>query len=75
MNLGYRPTIEGTQLTAEVHLFEWSEDLYGKVLSVRLEHFLRPEQKFTSLNALKAQIQADCEAARSLIYRGSDIRE
>lgn len=67
MNLGYRPTVDGQQLTAEVHLLDWSGDLYGQALSVSLEHFLRPEQKFAGLDQLKAQIQCDCEQARSLL--------
>lgn len=66
LNLGYRPTVNGTQLTTEVHLLDWSGDLYGQTLLVSLEQFLRPEQKFASLEALKAQIVADCEAARNL---------
>ncbi len=65
MNIGIRPTVAGGQPTAEVHLLDWSADLYGKTLTVTLEHFLRPEQKFSSLDALKAQIHADCAAARS----------
>jgi riboflavin kinase / FMN adenylyltransferase len=66
MNIGDRPTVDeaGTQTTIEVHLLDWSGDLYGQTLSVELESFLRPEQKFGSLEELKAQIQADCEAAR-----------
>jgi riboflavin kinase / FMN adenylyltransferase len=66
MNIGDRPTVDqaGTQMTIEVHLLDWSGDLYGQTLSVELESFLRPEQKFGSLEELKAQIQADCAAAR-----------
>ncbi|MCU0523937.1 MAG: bifunctional riboflavin kinase/FAD synthetase [Elainella sp. Prado103] len=64
MNIGYRPTVEGQQLTVEIHLFDWSGDLYGHTLTVSLVHFLRPEQKFPSLEALKAQIQQDCDQAR-----------
>lgn len=67
MNLGCRPTVAGTQLTVEVHLLDWSGDLYGKTLAVNLESFLRPEQKFSSLDALKAQIQADCVTARETL--------
>jgi len=67
MNLGNRPTVEGTRLIPEVHLFDWLDDLYGKVLAVHLEHFIRSEQKFTSLDELKAQIHADCEVARSYL--------
>jgi riboflavin kinase / FMN adenylyltransferase len=65
MNIGCRPTVEGESETIEVHLLDWSQDLYGHTLTVHLEQFLRPEQKFESLDALKAQIQQDCETARA----------
>ncbi len=64
MNIGLRPTVEGTNSTVEVYLLDWYGDLYGQTLTVSLEKFLRSEQKFPSLDALKSQIQADCEAAR-----------
>ncbi len=67
MNIGNRPTVNGAQQTVEVHLLDWSGDLYGAFLTVHLEKFLRPEQKFASLDALKSQIEADCNTARSLI--------
>lgn len=67
MNIGYRPTVNGTTQTIEVHLLDWSGDLYEQTLMVNLEAFLRLEQKFPSLDALKAQIQADCDAARLLL--------
>ncbi|XGV94886.1 MAG: bifunctional riboflavin kinase/FAD synthetase [Leptolyngbya sp. BL-A-14] len=67
MNIGYRPTVDGTTQTIEVHLLDWSADLYDQTLIVNLEAFLRSEQKFPSLDALKAQIQADCDAARRLL--------
>jgi len=66
MNLGYRPTVAGKQLSAEVHLLDWSGDLYGQTLTVQLVEFLRSEQPFANLEALQAQIQADCQAARRL---------
>ena len=65
MNWGCRPTVEGQQPSLEVHLLDWSGDLYGHTLTVHLQQFLRSEQKFSSLDNLKAQIQADCEIARS----------
>lgn len=65
INIGLRPTVGGTQLTLEVHLLDWSGDLYGQTIVVHLEQFLRPEQKFASLEALQTQIQADCTAART----------
>lgn len=64
MNIGNRPTVAGQDVTVEVHLLDWSGDLYGKTLTVSLETFLRPEQKFDSLDSLKAQIEADCQTAR-----------
>lgn len=64
MNIGNRPTVNGINTTVEVHLFDWSGDLYGKQLVVHLEKFLRPETKFASLEALKTQIQLDCNAAK-----------
>lgn len=66
MNIGNRPTIAGQSVTIEVHLLDWSQDIYGHTVTVHLEQFLRPEQKFESLDALKARIQQDCATARSL---------
>lgn len=67
MNIGFRPTVDGLQQTVEVHVLDWSGDLYGKPLTVSLEKFLRPEQKFASLDDLRAQIYRDAEMARSLL--------
>lgn len=66
MNLGIRPTVDGLRQTVEVYVLDWNGDLYGKTLTVQLRQFLRAEKKFDSLDELKAQIQADCEVARSL---------
>ncbi len=72
MNVGVRPTVkpDGNQEkipTVEVHLLDWRGDLYGKTLIVELVEFLRPEQKFPSLDALKAQIAKDAEVVRLTI--------
>ncbi|MCC5646370.1 bifunctional riboflavin kinase/FAD synthetase [Nostoc sp. CHAB 5824] len=67
MNIGNRPTVNGTYSSAEVHVFDWSGDLYGKKLAVELVKFLRPEQKFASLEALKTQIQLDCVVAKEVL--------
>lgn len=64
VNIGNRPTVNGTHPTVEVHLLDFSGDLYDRKLEIKLEKFLRPEQKFGSLEALKAQIQLDCTTAR-----------
>ena len=62
-NLGLRPTLGGGTRVLEVHLFGFSGDLYGQNLEVRFEHFLRPEMKFPSLDALRRQIVSDTQAA------------
>jgi len=62
MNIGCRPTVEGKAPTIEVHLLNWSGDLYGQTLKVNLMEFLRPEKKFDSLEALKQQITQDCQS-------------
>jgi len=69
MNLGYRPTVNGIGLTVEIHLFDWSGDLYGRAIAVQLEEFIRPEQKFASLDELKAQIAVDSAKAKTLLTR------
>ncbi|MBE9065877.1 bifunctional riboflavin kinase/FAD synthetase [Leptolyngbya cf. ectocarpi LEGE 11479] len=66
MNIGNRPTVAGQDLSVEVHLFDWTNDLYGETLTVSLESFIRPEQKFDSLDALKEQIAHDCKTARAM---------
>lgn len=67
MNVGCRPTLNGLHPTIEIHLLNWSGDLYGKTLRVNLIEFLRPEQKFASLDLLKAKIKEDCAIARSIL--------
>lgn len=66
-NLGRRPTFGKEGVTLEVNLFDFSGDLYGQVLRVAFVAFLRPEQTFAGLDALKAQIAADAGAARALL--------
>lgn len=65
-NLGIRPTFQGEpEPLLEVHLLDCDLDLYGEWLPVGLLEWLRPEQKFASLEELKAQIARDIERVRS----------
>lgn len=67
-SLGLRPTVNPLPTPLlEVFLFDFAGDLYGRTLRVELAGFLRPEAKFESLDALVAQMRADCEAARALL--------
>jgi riboflavin kinase / FMN adenylyltransferase len=62
-NLGKRPTFDKVDELLEVHAFDFAGDLYGQDVEVELVEFLRPEQKFSGLEALKAQIGVDSAAA------------
>ncbi|MEZ5476626.1 MAG: bifunctional riboflavin kinase/FAD synthetase [Thiolinea sp.] len=64
-NLGSRPTVNGLQVRFEVHLFDFNQNVYGHHIGVEPRHFLRPEQRFDSLQALKQQISLDAEQART----------
>jgi riboflavin kinase/FMN adenylyltransferase len=64
-NLGRRPTVGGTRVQLEVHLFDFAGDLYGRHLRVALIDHLRAERKFDGLPALKAQIAEDGRQARA----------
>jgi riboflavin kinase/FMN adenylyltransferase len=68
-NIGVRPTVDpaSSKRTVEVHLFDFSEDLVGKELSLEFVKFLRREEKFSGLDALKGQIAKDCERARAIL--------
>ncbi|HTL09094.1 MAG TPA: bifunctional riboflavin kinase/FAD synthetase [Chitinophagaceae bacterium] len=63
MNIGVRPTVDGLHRVIEVNLFDFAEDIYGETLRVQLKKHLRAEQKFNGLDALKAQLAKDKEAA------------
>lgn len=63
-NLGRRPTVGGEDERLEVHLFDFDRDVYDKRVRVQLLRFIRPERKFESFDALKAQIAADADTAR-----------
>lgn len=65
-NIGRRPTVNDRGVLAETHLFDFDRDIYGHRLSIELLDFIRPEQKFSSLEALRHQIAADCKVARTV---------
>jgi riboflavin kinase/FMN adenylyltransferase len=66
-SLGVRPTFDPPKELLEAVLFDFDGDLYGRTIEVALHAYLRPEMKFDSLEALKAQMDADAEGARSLL--------
>jgi riboflavin kinase / FMN adenylyltransferase len=63
-NLGVRPQFDPPNELLEPYFFDFSGDLYGQEIEVAFHRFIRPEAKFESLEALKAQMDADCFEAR-----------
>ena len=71
MNIGLRPTVDGARRVIEVNIFDFTGDLYGTVLRVFLKKYLRGEQKFSGLEALKEQLAKDKEQAESVLHAAS----
>jgi riboflavin kinase/FMN adenylyltransferase len=59
MNIGFNPTVEGENRSIEVHFLDFNEDLYGQKITVSILQNIRSEQKFDSLELLKAQLEKD----------------
>jgi riboflavin kinase/FMN adenylyltransferase len=68
MNIGVRPTVNGVHQTIETHFFDFDTDLYGQKIQIELISFLRDEQKFESVDALKHQLAADKNKSLSLLH-------
>ena len=66
-SIGVRPQFTPPKELLEPHFFDFSGDLYGQEIEVAFHHFLRPEAKFDSLDALVLQMDKDCEEARRLL--------
>jgi riboflavin kinase/FMN adenylyltransferase len=66
-NIGRRPTVDGTKNILEIHLFDFNDSIYGELLQVFFLHKLRDEVKFTSVDALIAQIHNDIAAAKAFL--------
>ncbi|AKJ41338.1 bifunctional riboflavin kinase/FAD synthetase [Pragia fontium] len=71
-NIGTRPTVSGVRQQLEVHLLDVDMDLYGRHIDVVIRKKIRSEQRFTSLDALKQQIENDVVSARQ--YFGQTVR-
>ena len=63
-NLGFRPTFNQKKILLEVHLFNFSGNLYNKLLSVVFLKFIRKEKKFKNVNLLRSQIKKDLKTAK-----------
>jgi len=67
MNIGHNPTVGENNKTIEVHFFDINEDLYDKIVTVSILKFIRSEEKFDSIDALKIQLNKDREFSKSYL--------
>jgi len=67
MNIGNNPTLGENERTIEVHFFDLNEDLYDSVLCISLLAFIRPEEKFSSVEALKTQLEKDRDFSKKYV--------
>ncbi|MBI73430.1 MAG: bifunctional riboflavin kinase/FMN adenylyltransferase [Gammaproteobacteria bacterium] len=62
-NIGFKPTVDGTELTLEVHLLDFDMDIYGSDIQIDFMHRIRGEKKFKDLDELSNQINEDAKKA------------
>ena len=67
LNIGYRPTVGGSRKTIEVHIFDFSETIYGDTLKIHFIQHLRSERKFNDIEALKEQLLEDKQNALAIL--------
>lgn len=67
MNIGNNPTLGENERSIEVHFFDLNEDLYDSVLCISLLAFIRPEEKFSSVEALKTQLEKDRDFSKKYV--------
>lgn len=67
MNIGYRPTVDGTKKVIEVNIFDFDQDIYNDVIRIYVKNYLRPEKKFNGLTELKDQLSEDKIRALELL--------
>jgi riboflavin kinase / FMN adenylyltransferase len=72
MNIGFRPTVDGTKFVIEINVFDFSEDIYGMKMRVFVRKHLREEKKFEGLEGLKAQLAMDRKEA--LAFFGGETK-
>ncbi|MEM7276905.1 MAG: bifunctional riboflavin kinase/FAD synthetase [Pseudomonadota bacterium] len=66
-SIGTRPTVDNGRVLLEVHLFDFSEDIYGKAIEVEFVEYLRREEKFDDLDTLVDQMHIDADNARTIL--------
>jgi riboflavin kinase/FMN adenylyltransferase len=71
-NIGVRPTVNGRDRTVEAYLLDFDEEIYGQTLRIEFDSRIRPEKRFSGLDALRQQIQKDVDQVRESLMEGQD---
>jgi len=69
MNIGIRPTVDGQKKVIEVHIFNFDADIYENTITVSVFEFIRGEEKFSGLDALKNQLHLDKQTAMTILLQ------
>ena len=72
MNIGKRPTFDGSNISLETNIFDFSGDIYGKLMLVSFEHRIRSERKFDSPEQLKEQLIIDKQIVKEQFKKDND---
>lgn len=67
MSIGFNPTVDGRKRSVEVNIFDFDRSIYGNTIRIYLRYFLRAEEKFDGLEALKTQLARDKETSYRLL--------
>lgn len=68
LNIGVRPTVDGTKKTIEAHILDFDGDLYDKAIKLHIVEYLREEKRFSGLDELKSQLKLDEIETRKLVF-------
>jgi riboflavin kinase/FMN adenylyltransferase len=69
MNIGNRPTVDGTNRTIEIYYLDFSGDLYGQIIEIQVVKRIRSEQKFSSIDHLRQQLQQDLQSVKQYLQK------
>ena len=69
LNIGYRPTVDGQNKKIEVHILDFSNDIYGKKIGITFVKKVRDEQKFESIQELKKQLEMDKQVILKILEK------
>jgi FAD synthase len=69
LSIGKRPTVDGTIEKVEVNIFDFDQEIYGETITVQVHHYIRGQERYSSLDALKAQIDQDKKDSLRLLNK------